>query len=223
MIIMKTKMLLIISLLVSGLAFSQDVTVGVRAGIISSGIRGDASDNLSQLLESTNGILQTHERTGFFAGVNTNIPVGEIFSIEPGLYYTQKGYDLKGNLNIKGVDFLGANIKASLQTAYIELPVLLKGNFGGFQIFAGPEISYLTSANLKTTAGILGVDLLNKTIDASGQFNNWDASLTGGIGYQFSNGLSIMASYDYGLMKMDAGESVKAYNRGIKIGIGVNL
>lgn len=220
---MKTKILLIISLFVSGFAFSQDVKVGVRAGVISSGIRGDASDNLGQLISKTNGILQTADRTGFFLGVNADIPVASGFSVEPGLYYTQKGYDLKGDLNIKGVDFLGANAKASLQTQYVDLPVLLKGNFGGFQIFAGPQISYLMGADLKATAGILGVDLLNKTIDASNQFNKWDAALTGGIGYQFSNGLNIMASYDYGLMKIDANESVKAYNRGIKLGIGINF
>jgi len=59
--------------------------------------------------------------------------------------------------------------------------------------------------------------------DATNQFNRWDAGLTGGIGYQFTNGLNIMASYDYGLMKMDANENVKAYNRGIKLGIGVNF
>jgi hypothetical protein len=221
---MKTKILLIISLFFSGFAFSQNITtVGIRAGLISSGIRGDASDNLSQLIEKTNGIIQTADRTGFFAGVNADIPLAKNFSVEPGLYYAQKGYDLKGDFNIKGLDFLGANAKASLQTQYIDMPVLLKGNFGGLQIFAGPQISYLAGANLKTTAGLLGVDLLNKTVDATNQFNRWDAGLTGGIGYQFTNGLNIMASYDYGLMKMDANENVKAYNRGIKLGIGVNF
>ncbi len=205
-----------------GFAFSRDTTVAYSWPEVS-GIRGDASDNLSQLIEKTNGIIQTADRTGFFAGVNADIPLAKNFSVEPGLYYAQKGYDLKGDFNIKGLDFLGANAKASLQTQYIDMPVLLKGNFGGLQIFAGPQISYLAGANLKTTAGLLGVDLLNKTVDATNQFNRWDAGLTGGIGYQFTNGLNIMASYDYGLMKMDANENVKAYNRGIKLGIGVNF
>lgn len=220
---MKTKILLIVSLMFSGYAFSQDVTVGVRAGVLSSGIRGDASDNLSQLIDKTNGILKTTDRTGFFAGMNVNIPVTENFSVEPGLYYSQKGYDLNGDFSVKGVEFLSANAKASLQTQYIDFPILLKGNFGGFQIFAGPQISYLSQANLKTSAGVFGVNLLNKTLDATDQFNRWDAGITGGIGYQFSNGINIMASYDYGLMKIDANENVSAFNRGIKLGIGVNF
>lgn len=222
--IMKTKILLIISLFFSGFAFSQNVTtVGIRGGILSSGIRGDASDNLNSLLDKTNGMVQTSDRTGFYAGVNANIPVAENFSIEPGLYYSQKGYDLKGDFNLKGVEVLGASAKAALQTQYIDFPVLLKGNFGGLQIFAGPQLSYLTQANLKTTAGVLGINLLNKTLDATNQFNRWDAAVTGGIGYQFSNGVNIMASYDYGLMKVDANENVNAFNRTIKLGIGVNF
>ena len=60
-------------------------------------------------------------------------------------------------------------------------------------------------------------------MDATAQFNRWDAGVTGGIGYQFSNGMNISASYDMGLTKIDANRNVNAYNRGIKIGIGVNL
>ena len=91
------------------------------------------------------------------------------------------------------------------------------------RFFAGPQISYLASANLKTTAGVLGINLLNKTMDATSQFNRWDAGVTGGIGYQFSNGLNISASYDYGLSKVDASRRVNAYNNAIKLGIGINF
>jgi hypothetical protein len=41
-------------------------------------------------------------------------------------------------------------------------------------------------------------------MDATAQFNKWDLGLTGGVGYQFTSGLNIMASYDYGLSKLDA-------------------
>ena len=99
---MKTKFLLIIALFFSGFAFSQDaVSFGVRAGITSSGIQGDASNSLNELVDLTNGYLKTADRTGFFAGVNADIPITENFSIEPGLYYSQKGYDMKGDFGIK--------------------------------------------------------------------------------------------------------------------------
>lgn len=223
-VFMKTKILLILSLFVTSLSFAQVTpSFGVRAGILSSGIRGDAPDNLNQLLDYTNGMVVTKDHTGFFAGVNADIPVSENFSIEPGLYYSQKGYEINGHVDVKGAEFLGINAKAVLQTQYIDVPLLLKGNFGGLQAFAGPQLSYLSQANLKTSAGVLGFNLLNKTLDATEQLNRWDAAITGGIGYQFDNGVNIMASYDYGLMKADASKNMNAYNRVIKLGVGIRF
>lgn len=221
---MKTKILLSFFLLAGYMSYAQSTTtLGVKAGILSTGIRGDASESLSQLLESTNGMLKTSDRTGFFVGFNANVPLADNFSIEPGAYFSQKGYNLSGDFGVKGLDFLGASAKAALQNQYIDIPVLLKANFEGFQIFAGPQLSYLVKSDLKTTAGVLGVNLLNKTLDATDQFNRWDAAITGGIGYQFGNGFNISASYDYGLMKVDANERVNAYNRGIRLGIGMQF
>jgi hypothetical protein len=60
-------------------------------------------------------------------------------------------------------------------------------------------------------------------MDVTSQFNRWDVGVTGGIGYQFTNGLNLSASYDYGLSKVDANQSVNAFNRGIKVGIGMTF
>lgn len=211
-------------------AFSQNTTsskstasFGIRAGILSTGIRGDASNSLNQLIDKTNGILTTSDRTGFYGGVYADVPLSENVSVEPGLYYSQKGYDLSGNFGIKGLGILSPSAKASLQNQYIDFPLLIKGNFGGFEIFGGPQISYLAKSDLKTTAGVLGVNILNKDLDATNQFSRWDAGLTGGIGYQFSNGININASYDYGLSKLNSGKSINAYNRGIRLGVGVQF
>jgi hypothetical protein len=186
-------------------------------------MRGEAANNLNDLLDFTQGNITTSGHTGFFGGAYVNIPVSEQFSIEPALYYSQKGYELRGALNIKGLDFLGANAKAKLTSNYIDLPILLKGNFSGFQVFAGPQISYLANADLKTTAGLLGFNLLNKTMDATEQFNRWDAGVTGGVGYQFANGLNISASYDHGLSKADKNKNMEAYNRAFKVGLGISF
>jgi len=221
---MKKKILLILSIAISTFSFAQvEPTFGVKAGISSTGIRGDAADNLTNLLDFSKGNITTQDHVGFFAGGYANIPINENFSLEPGIYYAQKGYELNGQLNLKGLDFLGASAKASLLSQYIDVPVLLKGNFNGLQIFVGPQFSYLTKADLKTTAGVLGINLLNKSIDATSQFNRMDVGVTGGIGYQFLNGVNISASYDYGLSKIDKNTSVEAYNRGIKLGIGISL
>ena len=118
---------------------------------------------------------------------------------------------------------MGANAKAQLNTGYIDVPVVAKANFNGFQVFAGPQASYLVSANLRTTAGALGFNLIDEKMDATNQLNRWDIALTGGVGYQFAGGFNITASYDHGLSKVDAGKNFSSYNRAFKVGIGMNF
>ena len=220
---MKKQILLLAITTFSLGAFAQSPTIGVEAGLSSFKMRGDAVDNLNGLIDFADGMISTRSRTGFYAGVNTSIPLGSGVSVQPGLYYTQKGYEMVGDFAIKGMDFLGANAKAQLQNDYIDIPVLIKADLGGFQVFGGPQFSYLASSKLKTTASVLGVNLLNKTMDAKEQFNSWDMGLLGGIGYQFKNGFNVSASYNYGLSKVDANKSVAGYNNGFKVGVGIQF
>jgi hypothetical protein len=218
---MKKQILLFASFAVASLSFAQNkVSVGVKLGAVNSTIKGDAASSLKDLLSFSDGAISTGSRTGYFAGVSANIPINEMFSVEPSVNYTQKGYELKGALNVKGAEFLGINAKASLNSSYIDVPVVLKANINGLQIFAGPQVSYLAKADLKTTAGALGFNIVNSSMDATQQLNRWDAGVTGGVGYQFSNGLNISASYDHGLSKMDANKNMEAYNRAFKVGLG---
>lgn len=221
---MKKQILLFAFVAISAISFAQSKpTFGIRAGVTSSSMKGDAVNSLQNLLDYTNGGITTTNHTGFFGGVNASIPVSELVSIEPGLYYSQKGYGMKGELNLKGVEFLGVNAKAKLTSHYVDLPVLLKLDFNGLQLFAGPQVAYLAKADLRTTAGALGFNVLDKTMDATNQFNRWDAGVTGGIGYKFPGGVAISASYDHGLSKIDANQNFDSYNRSFKVGIGFNF
>jgi Outer membrane protein beta-barrel domain len=221
---MKNRILLITALIASTFSFAQEKTsFGVRGGFTSAGIRGEAVNNLQNLLDFTDGMVTTSNHSGFFAGGYASVPLGGMISVEPGLYYSQKGYEMKGSLNLKGVEFLGANATARLNTHYIDMPVVLKANINGLQLFAGPQVSYLAQADLRTSAGVLGFNLLNKTMDATEQFNRWDVGITGGIGYQFKNGVNVMAAYDHGLSKMDANKNVESYNRAFKVGVGISF
>jgi hypothetical protein len=217
---MKKHFLLFASIAFSTLSFAQAPSFGIKAGLSSATIKGDAANSLNNLIDYTDGAITSNSRTGFFAGANVAIPLSENVSVEPGVYYAQKGYSLNGELNLKNLDFIGANAKAQLQSHYIDIPLLVKANMGGFQVFAGPQVSYLAKADLRTTAGLLGFNVLNRTMDASDQFKRWDAAVTGGIGYQFTNGFNISASYDHGLSKVDANNRFDAYNRSFKVGAG---
>ena len=220
---MKRHIILIIFIASGIITFAQSPSFGVRAGLSSAGMRGEASNNLKNLLDFSDGMITTSNRTGFFGGANVSIPMSNLISIEPAIYYAQKGYEMNGALNIKGLDFLGANAKARLNTHYIDMPVVVKANIKGLQVFAGPQISYLASANLRTTAGVLGFNLLNRKMDATEQFNRWDAAVTGGVGYRMANGINITASYDHGLSRTDKNQNLDAYNRSFKVGLGFNF
>src|SRR5690606_2624853 len=152
------KFLLIPFSFLTIISFAQsNIHYAVKAGLNSATINGEASNSLSDLIELSDGILSTQNRTGFYAGVTVQVPIAEGFSIEPGLYYAQKGYSMQGEYQIKGLDFIGLNAKAILQNDYIEMPVLAKLNMGAVELFAGPQFSYLASSKLKTTAGALGI------------------------------------------------------------------
>jgi Outer membrane protein beta-barrel domain len=221
MITMKKKILLSFSLLVSIVAFAQQpVSYGVSAGAGIYNMRGETVNELKQVLNFTDGIITTHAVTGFNGGGYVNIPVGGNLSVEPGLYYSAKGYQLKGSYTVKDISILSANAVSTLRTGYIDMPVLLKADFNGLQVFAGPQVSYLTGASLNTRASVAFFDLLNSDMDITSRFNRWDAAVTGGVGYQFSNGLRLTAAYERGLMKADAERNTQLYNQGIKIGAG---
>ena len=218
---MKRHFLLFSAIFMGLLASAQDgPSIGIKGGLSTAWFKGDAVSSLQNIIDYADGAITTSNRTGFYGGGSVAIPLGSGISVEPGVYYAQKGYTLNGDLNIKGAEFIGANAKAQLTSHYVDLPVLLKANVGGLEVFAGPQVSYLAQADLKTTAGILGFNVLSRTMDATEQFNRWDAGVTGGVGYQFANGLNISAAYDHGLSKVDANKRFDSYNRSFKVGLG---
>jgi hypothetical protein len=194
------------------------ISYGVRAGITTASVQGDAAESFQNILNYANGAVTAQNKTGFYGGGFVSIPLSETFSIEPGITYAQKGYELKGSIGIKGTDLIGG--RSQLNLGYVELPVLAKVNISGLEVFAGPQVAYLANATLRTTAGVLGFNFINDRRNVKDQFNDLDVSLTGGVGYQFGNGFRVQAAYDHGLSRMNAGQSIEAYNRVLKVGIG---
>ncbi len=203
---------------VAGAQNKIQYNIAAGAGIYN--LSGEAVNSLSDIIDATNGIINNASRTGFFAGGGVTVPVNEHIAIAPGIYYTQKGYSLKGDFSVNGSGFLGANARTTLTSHYIDVPVLAKYQAGGFQIFAGPQASFLVNAGLRTKAGALGITLFDRNIDATEQFSKFDFGVTGGIGYQLPGGLTIFGLYDHGLTKVDANRNADTYNRGFKVGLG---
>lgn len=221
---MKHKLsLAVISVLIMYSTKAQ-ISYGIQAGVNISNWKGDALNSLNNVVDLTNGFIDTKSKTGFNIGGFASIPISDKFYFEPGLQYSQKGYTLNGDLKIDALKFLGVNSSAKVEAHYMDVPLLIKAEVAnGLSIYAGPQLSYLVKNNLHVNAGVLGISLVNKKLDITDNFNRIDFGLTGGIGFKFENGINIKAGYDYGLSKLDKNENFKAYNRVVKLSVGFSF
>ena len=211
----------ILSLMLMMNFLHAQVSYGLRSGVNFSKWEGDDLQVIEDLLDKTDGYLVTKGTKGFHVGGYVHIPISEVFSFEPGLQYSKKGYSIKGDFQIPVLKYLGINARAQVQSHYIDIPLVLKANVvKGLQVYAGPQVSYLVRSSLNAKLGILGISIFNKGFGITQRFNKIDIGLTGGIGYEFDNGLNIQAGYDYGLSKLDKNDNYAAYNRVVKISMG---
>jgi Outer membrane protein beta-barrel domain len=219
---MRKKITLLSFVLVAATAVSiAQVKYGIKAGMTNSTWKGDAVSSLKDIVAVTNGAVTTQPRTGFHAGAYISIPAGDVLRIEPGVYYSQKGYTLNGNLEVKALNFLGAGARVQVQSHYIDIPVLVKASLTrGLQVYAGPQVSILANNNLHVDVSALGFSLLRRNLDITDQFKRIDAGVVAGVAYRFDNGLNISAGYDHGLSRIDKNSNFKTYNRAIKVGVG---
>lgn len=200
------------------------VKFGIRSGANYSKWRGQDIQIIEDLVDKTDGYVVTKGVTAMHIGGYVNIPIGNTFSFEPGIGYTKKGYSLKGDFGIPVLDYLGLNVRAQVQSHYIDMPLVMKAKvYKGLNIYAGPQVSYLVRSTLNAKLGILGINIFNRGFGITNRFNKVDMGLTGGIGYQFDNGLNIQAGYDYGLSKLDKNDNYAAYNRVAKISVGYSF
>jgi Outer membrane protein beta-barrel domain len=200
---------------------NAQVSYGIRSGVNYATWKGDDIQIIEDLVDKTDGYVVTKGRTGMHIGGYVHIPISEVFVFEPGLEYSKKGYSLKGDFQIPVLKYLGINARAQVQSHYIDIPLVIKANvYKGLQVYAGPQVSYLVRSTLNAKIGVLGITLFNRGFGITNRFNKIDAGLTGGLGYQFSNGLNVQAGYDYGLSKLDKNDNYEAYNRVVKVSVG---
>jgi hypothetical protein len=206
--------------LATAFSSSAQIKPTIKAGVIQATWKGDAQASLSQVVQTTDGYLTSKNRNGFYFGAGVDIPLGDFLSVEPALQYTQRGYGLKGNLNINQLKIDALNARATSQMHYVDLPLMLKVKpVKGLQVFAGPQVSYLVKNNLRADVAVLGFSLLKKDLDITDQFNRWDVGVAGGIGYEFDNGIGIAATYERGFNRLDNNQQFKVFNEGYKVGL----
>ena len=193
---MKKSAFLVASLLATAAVSSaqaQDIRLGFRAGA-----------NYSNLAGNINNQDTYNNKIGFLGGVMLNVPVTSdgFFSVQPEVLYSQKGFENKPTEYSRTLPLLGTRTEkreGKVNYNYLDVPVLLKINAGGFIAEAGPQYSYLLSSNNETkttvtTNGKSETSSAQNKNDVSG-LNRNELGYLAGVGYQAENGLSLNLRY----------------------------
>lgn len=170
--------------------------------IVSGGYQGANVTNLD------NSKLHHGFRVGVAADFGVYDDPSVALSIQPGVYYSWKGYGTKA-----GNDKISAETNATL--GYIEVPVLVNARFGvdeSFSAFvnAGPYVAYGVNSKSEGSYNIFGLEgssnketsVFKKNGDNKSLLNPFDAGLQIGAGIEY-NRVQLGVGYQLGLTKLN--------------------
>ncbi|WP_294298634.1 porin family protein [uncultured Chryseobacterium sp.] len=172
----------------TGMSSSSPVKFGVKAGINISSISKDGYDDAKS-------------KVGFAGGVFANIPVSEMFSVQPEVMYSQMGSKVSSS---SSGTVLGNNVtstsSATLNLDYVTIPVMLQFRATpAFYIEAGPEFGFLTSAKTKDARTTVVNGSTSTTTSESGDvkdyFSGFNMGVGLGLGYDITPNFGISARY----------------------------
>ncbi|MBM3168060.1 MAG: porin family protein [Algoriphagus sp.] len=167
--------------------------IGVRAGI--------GSTNFSNG-DSQRAFTST---TRIHLGAYYGLKAADKITIEPGLFYSGKGY--------KSLPLGSTNeIKESL--AYLDIPVLARYVVNtNFNVFAGPQAGFLLARTRD-----------NGTVkDTNAEpLGGYEVGAVLGAGYRLASGVNLQISYDFGLVPFNYYE-FEVNNTVFKLSVGYTL
>lgn len=207
---MKKIFILALGLFVTGLAANaQSTDAPIRFGI-----KGGASFS-NIIKDDGNNDFKTDYLVGFNAGVTLDIKLLENLAFTPELLYATKGYKLESGLG-----------KFTQTTHFIDVPILASIKLAeGFNVVAGPQVSFLMSTNNKFETGF-GTAEQKIVEDESDRFKK---SLLGGIiGARFdvNNRVGIYGRYSLDFQKNNENGSTTTpefKNQGFQVGLGLKF
>lgn len=133
----KIKMIGLFAICLLAFNFSHaqsEAKFGFRAGV-----------NISkQEFKQGNLTVEPKSKFGLDLALVTDLPLGEIISFGPELHWLQKGYKIE--------DIGGPIEEATATFNYLELPLLVKLNFGEeakFFVMGGPSVGYILSGKIE--------------------------------------------------------------------------
>lgn len=168
------KLFLGAAIAVSSLTFAQQF--GAKAGVSVSSLSEDAT------------LSDQKSKVGFNAGLFINAPLGQNFSIQPELLYSQYGDKAEATV---------ASNKYSYTRSldYITVPVMFQYNATPeFYLEAGPELGFLVSAKNKVKNETTG-NTVTETSNYKDDLNGFNFGLGLGAGYYFTPNIGLTARY----------------------------
>ncbi len=206
---MKKISLVILISLFTGLAYAQSTDRSLRFGI-----KGGA--NFSNIIKDDgNNNFNTDMLTGFHAGITLDIPLLPALAFTPEAVYSTKGYKQSSTFG----DF-------TQTTHFVEIPILASIEVAkGFNLVAGPQVSFLLSTQQKFESGFGTVEREIVEDDA----DRFKKSLVGGvIGVRFdlNRQLGINGRYALDFQKNNTNGSSQTpvfKNQVFQVGLGLKL
>ena len=222
-------LLVVCLVIVSSQVKAQTATFGFRSG--------PTFNNVSQTQAVDAVTPELDYLIGFSAGIYAEIPISETFAFRPELAYSQKGFSLLQGANI---DLFGAplplGVRANTRFDYVDLPLLLKAQFGNEQVkgfvLAGPSLNYAINGRIKTEAsGLLDLNISNTKLDLDAiNYERFEFAGVVGAGVAFETGfgtISLDGRFEQGVTQLYdiplVGERVKNQGFAINAGIAIPL
>ncbi|HWK59293.1 MAG TPA: porin family protein [Parapedobacter sp.] len=218
---MRKLLLTTLTLAVAGhLAFAQDspIKFGVKAGVNLPTVSLTGDDVDSDEKDALKSSLS------FYVGATADFSISPIFSIQPGLTLSGKGYKMSD-------EFEGASFETTNNVMYLEIPVNAVARFaagsGNVFVGAGPYYGFALSGKTKWEASFDGE---TESDEEDVEFGNGDGETKRGdfgvnllAGYELSNGFNIHLGYGLGLGNLSNETDVKVNNRVFSVGVGFSF
>jgi hypothetical protein len=194
----------------SSAAFAQTIDFGIKAGL-----------NLSnQTLSGAGQSMYSKNLTGFNVGGIMDLGLGD-FSIQPGIFFTTKGYESNPIPLYSGTGQNGGTDKIKLD--YIQVPVNLLYHIHivpglKFYLGGGPYLGYGVSG--KVTGGGESADIHFSKITDGFSYKNPDFGVNFIAGFEIEKRILLDASYGLGLSNITYSPTATMHNRvrGISVG-----
>ncbi|MBL0355942.1 MAG: PorT family protein [Chitinophagaceae bacterium] len=164
---MKKLIILTACIFTAGIVKTNAQVVAKTTGV-HLGLRVGA--NLSNIVQDKSTDFSTGSKIGFNAALFLELPLAPVFSIQPEVQFSQKGYKNTGT-------YLGNAYEYKQTTNFIEVPLLAKikpvKNFG---ILVGPQFSFLASTKTSFSTANASYETLVKEDN-----NNLRKNILGGV------------------------------------------